>query len=449
MAGGDDLDEGRGRYFSALYGGPQPSVEPSAQSPPVTVDDLALGDSRDMIPSPPAMSESPPDGMALIIVYQQRETAKGEPQFGLKVRCYCSQDPLLDLGVACGRPNLDLGTNIAPGGPQPADFLDRMGNWSYDQNKLAEWLSLHRHLHQDRLELVIRDDTGYRIPWELFWSPSVGTSRVSDDYLGAALTVTRWLNLKSYRPQSVKQVDHPTPYQAAGPVLAYIDEDMRHDEGLLADFEVEPAGSMQQLFNKLADERGGALAMVYVACHGEFSDDPDDCRLGRFPLGRATRRSDRLPRLSRQATLVFLNGCHTGSVGVDVSNYNDGAVRGFAVVFLRSGAAGVLATTGAVGRAEAGELAGTLFQRLRADSSRPVAEVLRQFRAAAAEEIAELLDDELPTDDAQRIALDRTLLPLLYPFMYVYFGSPRMLMSIAARGDAAEPGEHGGTGGQP
>jgi hypothetical protein len=451
MPGIDGPKQARDKYFSALYRGPQPTIEFCQPSPSLPDRDIVDGESQALFASPSALAECLPDGMAEILVDPRGATVAGQPQYALKARCYCMRDqPGVDLGVY-RRPNLelDLGANMVKGGPQPATFLDRMGSWSYPQTKLAEWLSDHRDKHRDRLELVIKDVTWLRIPWELFWSPSVGTASVSDDYLGAVLTVTRWLGLESYQPQSVKNADDRDPHRATGSVIAYVAEKMRHDKSFLDEFDVDYALSVKGLLDKLADADRAAPAVVYVACEGEFGDDPDDVKLDRYPVGRATRRGDRLPSLSKQSSLVFLNSCHTGPIGVDVSRYNDGALRGFAVVFLRSGAGGVLATTGAVGNKEAGELAATLFRWLTADRSLAVAEVLRRLRADAARDIAKLLDDDIPADAAAQQKMDETLLPLLYPFMYVYFGNPRMLMSIAARGGDADASGPAGTGGYP
>ena len=119
-------------------------------------------------------------------------------------------------------------------------------------------------------------------------------------------------------------------------------------------------------------EKGHAARRARPARHGLCRlPRPVQRRPGRLsrstssPIGRATQFNDDLIQLREQATLVFLNGCHTGSVGIDLGTYNDGALRGFAKVFLRSGAAGVLATTGAVGRDEARVLADDLLKHLR------------------------------------------------------------------------------------
>ena len=443
MAGDNGGTEDRVRIVNSLYEGPGPSSGFPVPEPPAADDEILRGESTAMPRRRHAMKEKPPPGMAVLTVSPQRPADDGSPQFALEGTCHCS--PRVPLGTY-GRPDLDLGTNLEPGGPQPAKFLDGMGNWSYTKTEVREWLNLHRHRHQGKFELVIRDVTAYRIPWELLQVPANQEFGLGGGYLGALLTVTRWVALKPQRPEYVKPFDAPTPYQAAGPVVAYIASDMEHDRDLLGDFDVDAAASMWHLFSNLAGESGttGAVAMVYVACHSEFGDNPDDCALDRFTLGRATLFDDNLPRLRAQPTLVFLNGCRTGSVGFDVSRYNDRAVRGFAVVFLQSSAAGVLATTGAVGNEEAGKFAESLFAQLRADRSLSVARAVGRLRADAGKEIIRLLraDPELFAEGE----LDERLLPLLYSFMYVYYGSPWLLMSIASRGGSGEPGEQGRAG---
>jgi hypothetical protein len=109
--------------------------------------------------------------------------------------------------------------------------------------------------------------------------------------------------------------------------------------------------------------------------------------------------------------------------------YNDGALRGFAEVFLRAGAAGVLATTGAVGDDLARTVAGDLFAHLELNPGLPVAEAVRQLREQAAKLIAAELN-QTGLSEAERQAADLRLLPLVYRFMYVYYGSPRLLLSL-------------------
>ena len=272
------------------------------------------------------------------------------------------------------------------------------------------------------------------------------------------MTVTRWLSvrtawtklLKHFLDTSLDEGSGPPRYEGNGPIAAFIDPAMEHDAALLGEFQVESAESMDRLFAALneMDPNGvaKALAMVYVACHGQFGDRPEECSLAGFPLVRAARLGDGgLRRLKAWATLVFLNACSSGSVGIDTGMYNDEALRGFAGVFLRAGAAGVLATTGAVGDDLAHTVARDLFAHLGAHPRLPVAEAVRQLR----EQAAKLIADELAKtglSEAEQKASNLRLLPLLYRFMYVYYGSPRMLLTFAPGGGLAAGGELPGAG---
>jgi hypothetical protein len=112
-------------------------------------------------------------------------------------------------------------------------------------------------------------------------------------------------------------------------------------------------------------------------------------------------------------------------------------------MFLRCGAAGVLATTGAVGKQEAGKVAGELIRLLAANRRLWVADAVRQLRADAAGQMSPLM--RAASSARERNTNNRQLRPLLYPSMYVYFGSPRMEMSLAGKGGRGDV--HGPPGG--
>jgi len=96
-----------------------------------------------------------------------------------------------------------------------------------------------------------------------------------------------------------------------------------------------------------------------------------------------------------------------------------------------------------VGDTEANALADKLFGYFRTDRTMSVPEALRRLRAKAAQEIRRLLDA-----DPQPASVDWELLSYVYPFMYVYFGNPELLVSISANTDSAGTGPRdGGAGG--
>jgi CHAT domain len=363
--------------------------------------------------------------------------------------------------------------DVRQGGMLPDQFVLRMNNWSQEQVYLRDWLNECRRAHGGQLELVIWDDTEFRIPWELLLlPPSSPGAGGSAERLGAVATVTRWLSLhqSATAAAEVKMWDNEDPYEADGAVIAFIADDMAHDKSLFDGIVMESADSMSELFSKLktSDPRA-MLALVYVACHGEFSGHPDDCVLGDFPLGLTAELNHDLIRVREVDTLVFLNGCNTGSIAGDGASpdeqirlnkgsYNDGALRGFAKFFLLSGAASVLATTGAVGKEDAKHVAAELLKYVKAHPEMPVAEAVRHIRANAAKRMTwdlflhSVPRDGLSTEQRVRAAERRrkaneTLHELLFPFMYVCFGSPRMLLALTAREGPSDTGELTGTGG--
>lgn len=432
MMPADGAEEDRVKYHRALIGGPQPSSDTPARSPDGP-GDIPGGTGKPLPDTGSGLRARPPDGIAELLVYEAGWGGGGERRYGLKVACSCQGMRIVDLGVTYLRPDLGFAENAVEGGPTPTRYLSRVDDWSYQGTKLAEWLNLHRGLHPDVFQLVIRDDTPYRIPWELFWLPSIRGSELRADSLGAVLKVSRWLRIDSYWSRSADSPASPVP-RLRGSVAAYVAATLEHDRDLLKDYVVAYANNMQELFDNLnpATAESRPLAMVYIAADGELGEEPADYMLDKYLLGRATRLNDDLRRVRDPATFVFLNGCYTGLVTLDVTRFDDRAPRGFAVVFLRSGAAGVLATTGAVGNLEANQLAGKLLGQFRIDQDASIDEALRLVRLEAAQEINELLAAAPQPKD-----IEKKLLRHLYPFMYVYFGNPGMLVSIDTDGTEA------------
>jgi CHAT domain len=412
-----------------------------------------------------------PPGMAKLHIFPE-VSSDGIRRFGMHGFCCCgARGPkvVYDIDNVPGEPELRLDRELRRGGTRPGKFVERMNLWSGEQVRLTDWLNECRDAHQGRLELVIQDDTGFRVPWELLLLPrgqAVGGSAAGR--LGALVTVTRWLNLEPSRtaPATPKDVYNESHYQARGSVAAYIADRMAHDRSLFDRFvldPVDPVGSMRDLIAWLkteTDDELAALAMVYVACHGEFSDNPEDSVLGGYSLGAAQQLFYDLFRVREWDTLIFLNGCNTGSMATDGLNrlgkgiYNDGALRGFAKFFLLCGAAGVLATTGAVGNDAAWHMAAGLLDLVKAHPEMTVADAVRRLRAKAAEEITiDLLlrtgtREGMPAEERRQAALaNKQLYQLLFPFMYVCYGSPRLRLALTARAGLPEPSELTGTGG--
>lgn len=368
-----------------------------------------------------------PAGMALLFVYPQ---PRADGREGFRLRGVCCSGEELETAEVYGKPDLDLGSLVSEDGVLPADVLSFMQVWSRPKTELVRWLDRLRAAHGDELELVIWDETGYRIPWELLWLEADPASDRADGWLGGLVTVTRWLTIHAAWEKVIR--DFRDAHVCTGPVAAFIDEEMMHDKALFESYQVEHSGSMYELATALqgADPAevpapSADLALVYVACHAEFGDQVTESTIGRMPLVHFDPMKFR--RLARAATFVFLNACHSGSLGYDTKRFNDHVLRGFSEVFLRSGAAGVLATGGSVGNRLAYEMASELLTHLESNPGTSVAAAVREVRARA----AKLTSADLA--NVEGVEANKQLLPLLYRFMYICYGSPRTVMVPASR----------------
>ncbi|MEV2248774.1 CHAT domain-containing protein [Streptomyces sp. NPDC049970] len=349
----------------------------------------------------------------LFVVPVHRE---GKPGFKLRGVCCCGS--LQDF-PEYARPDIALASLVARNGIPPSKVVATMRRWSNNKPDLTAWLHERRCEHGDALQLVIWDETGYGIPWELFWLAVPPGSPYRAGWLGGLVTTSRWLTIHS--PWPVVR-DYSSPHACKGPVAAYIADDMRHDGALLRQFASEPVAGVRGLPKALA--AGDPLGMVYVACHGKFGSDEDDCLLDEVPL-IMLEGGNSFDRLASAATFVFLNACHSGRLLAEEGAYADQAQRGFSELFLRSGAAGVLATSGEVGDEEAHQMANELMRVLCERPQVPIAVALRDLRSV----VAHLTPADL--FDAEAKEEQRRLLPLLYRFMYVYYGSPRTVVALA------------------
>ncbi|WP_329375445.1 CHAT domain-containing protein [Streptomyces sp. NBC_01483] len=389
---------------------------PYRRRPAPAVPHGAAGEARALPALTMDLGRRLPVGMAVLLVLPVR---RGHgPGFRLRGVCCCG---LPQDFSEYSRPDIALASLVARGGIPPTKVVATMRRWSQNKPDLTRWLHGRRCEHGDDLELVIWDETGYGIPWELFWLDAPPRSPHRAGWLGGLITLTRWLTVNA--AWSVVR-EYAEPHTCAGPVAAYIAEDMRNDDRLLHAYASEGIAGVRGLPKALA--AGAPLGMVYVACHGTFGSGEDDCLLGDVPLVML-EGGNSFERLASAATFVFLNACHSGQLLADEGEYADQTQRGFSELFLRSGAAGVLATSGAIGDEEAHQMADELLQLLSARPHTPIAVALRELRSTVAHLTpADLLDVEGKEEQ-------RRLLPLLYRFMYVYYGSPRTVVTLTAR----------------
>lgn len=359
-----------------------------------------------------------PAGTAELTVKRALLSGPGsEVVFELTGFCCCGVDLAPVKSTRHGRPpRIALGSLITgqSGGESPAVSLHRMRGWSRSKHELLSWLARIRARHGDDLRLIIWDDSRFDIPWELLWLAPDRSTDLPGGWLGELVTVSRWTTIRTPAGQ--------TPYisgRCRGEIVGYIASEMSADTDLLADASPRLASTLRELLAEL-ERPGGRVALVYVACHGSFAESGFEFTLDGVSVGEIDWRT--FGRIEESGGLVFVNACHSGRL-IEDPEYNDDTIRGFAEVFLRSGAYGFIGTAGAVLETEARATASRLIQLLRQHPDRPVAVALRDYRRTMAQTFTDL--PAVPDTSSSK-----SLLPFVNAYMYLFFGGLETTLAL-------------------
>jgi hypothetical protein len=414
---------------------PAPREAAAPESAETVADQAALGS------SPADPNRRLPQGMAKLLVQPVRDSdgnqaylltgaaddgsADGGP--GLP---YHAGPELPPIRISLGR--------IRPDDAFPSEFYRAVLDWSRRQRPLVRWLNELRARHGDALHLVVWDDTEFEIPWELLkldgdaagdrgagaGAPSVPPAGL----LGALVPVARWTTIRELDRSLLD-----SPAHCSGDVVGYFDDRMRPDGDAFGHFAHEEHADADSFLASL-DGRGGGgdrgLGMVYMGCHGTYGKDMEDLTAG--VLTWYEMNEPGMSALEGRSTLVCLNVCHSGRL---VHNRDGGedALRGFPELFLRKGAMACIATRGEVGETEARDLLAHLVEHARRTPERPLAHMLRDYRARAAAELPHPVPRKLGRDGTIDNDGQRRVLRFLYQFMYVYYGHPLTTLRLAPR----------------
>jgi hypothetical protein len=304
-------------------------------------------------------------------------------------------------------PKLALADLAKDGGVTPVGVHYLMLRWSETHDDIVDWIvRLRRRIGDNELRLVIWDDTGLEIPWELLWiDPDDGPP----GWLGGLVPVVRWTTIHWPRNSQGASFSDP-PVECSGEIAAYVDQEMKDDLIVLRRSGIVTEFTAAELPGRI-NTPSPALGLVYVAAHGTC--DPHD--VTKMKLGDLLVTSlspNPLAGMLASRSLVFLNGCHSGRLVHD-AHLNDKYLRGFVQAFIKLGAAAVIGTTGAVGQHEARQMAEEILSKLGADDPPHVAVALRDARARFSAEVTPATTDE------------EALLTFLYAYMYVCYGNAR------------------------
>ncbi len=243
--------------------------------------------------------------------------------------------------------------------------------FSQELKDLTNWLT---ELSKLGGHLVIKDETGFGIPWELL---PFGKDR---NFLGATLPCSRWIEADTnHGPVASGYVDQIFN----GRVLAYLHvaelQGTETENRLLAEHWPEDLHQDLAGFEAALKQNRTDLALIYMACHGQASADIQKCTLGsrdniaqQWTLGNLNWKE--LPALETSKCIFFINACNSGLHHDEDPRLRDKKRRGFPDLFLRKGAGAIIATHAEVNDFVAGELGRAFIEASLLEDSPTIAE---------------------------------------------------------------------------
>lgn len=322
-------------------------------------------------------------------------------------------------------PKLSLG-KLVQQQELPENIRDDMSCFSEENPEIRKWLKKLRNQFYEQLCLIIDDHSDFEIPWEMV---ELSPWDSPNEYLGTLITTVRWRKVireEDYLTLEVKKDE------CCGNAVAYVlDKEL---EGVGPELDIlerlqsviyRSSTHKIKAFQTHLQRNESGCGLVYISCHGSFSDNLREITLGsdrdkQQQLKLLALRRCQLNLIKNSQGIVFINACHS-SRHQEHRFIPHGYRRGFVELFLKKGARGVIATLGPVGDKYAAKFARDLIQESLQSSNLAVAELLRKLRLR----VVENLPDEPTTED---------LLSFIYTFMYVYYGNPMTVLRLTSPG---------------
>ncbi len=296
----------------------------------------------------------------------------------------------------------------------PSTIKDNIRNFSRRSSvNLIKWLKHLSECYGEHFCLIIVDQTGTELPWEML--------ELDDDvYLGVVGSVVRWIPVQVYDEW---QRLHIVEEKLSGGVLAYLDSiEVSHTEkerAVLDTFTTFYCETVQELKQRLSQPLEN-VRLVYLGCHGVFYyNDKHQIAVGSLhnPSEQLVALAlEGIPKHAHPRPLFFVNACHSARLIRDRNG-----VFGLQEVLFARAASGYIGTLGPVGSVYATRIAKEILSATNISSAgiQP-AEMLRQQRRQAVTRLA-------------AHATDENWLMFLYTFMYVYYGNPLISICLTCR----------------
>jgi hypothetical protein len=274
---------------------------------------------------------------------------------------------------------------------------------------IAQWFEEVVSLYKDDCCIIIVDQTGAQLPWEMF-------KLNGGKYLGAQAAVVRWAE-EQYRGKTTMLLLDSTEH--IGYVTAYL-HSQKPSISTLKNLESAYCGNLSELQYYLKTVKGKfTTGLVYLNHENmvTYGDEQSAIEQFRNYLGQSVKlRFDFVEGDLAQRPIFFVNAPYSGRI-----LWSGQESCGLLKAVLRQVASGYIGALGPVHP----ELSAWVANKFLEDSvSQGVcpAYFLRNLRALAVKEFQEAMTEPTLRENAQ--------LRLLYLFMYVYYGNPRALLKV-------------------
>lgn len=359
-----------------------------------------------------------PEGIAVLHI--SAEQNQGEDSYRVRGWCWCGRHGPLNLPPSEDRllaPDITL-AGLRPGGDDPTEILRGIRRWSRRHPELLTWIGHLRDGTHRPPALLVRDETGSDMPWEMLWV----NQETAPELLGAALSVSRWI---------VRGSDDLPRHHLARPgrVVAYVDDEMREDLRAFRPFDHAVSETLPAFLDALEEDQL-RTDLVYLGCHGHHGSRLSELRLDTVTWQEIEERSLKL--LESHRPVVFLNVCHSGQF-LDARRQGERRRRGFAELFLSKGADGCIVAAGEVGDPEARTLVHILMAQTADVPGQGLGELIRAFREHRARALGDLtrLPLRYPQGTTYDVESQRRVRDVLYAFMFHYYGHPARALALA------------------
>jgi hypothetical protein len=280
---------------------------------------------------------------------------------------------------------------------------------------------------------LINDETDCEIPWELL---GLSDDNYLDSLLGMLFVAVRLQDIPNLNPRwsngfhNSLSIEEFKQCDCLGDIVAYTNSEefpksVEQERNVLKqfnEFHGEGFNDVDRFLNEL-ENKTSKVSIIYIGSHCFFGKDISQMyfKMSEEKVFYADLNYYGFTFLKESGCIVFMNACHSGRLHRDNRNINDDHRKGFATLFLKKGARGVIGTLGKVSDKYAPQVTENFFMEYLRDQSRPVADILREIRAKAAQDFA-----------GDKRNKEKTLL-FIFTFMYVYYGNPITVLQLTKR----------------